>query len=53
MSGGDDNILDLLGDSKDRGSHRGSQHSMAGTQNAKPMGSIDNDEDEDESYGND
>ncbi|CDW83861.1 UNKNOWN [Stylonychia lemnae] len=46
---GDDNILNLLQESKDGVSNK-SAHSMAGTQHAKPMGSIDNDEDEDQSF---
>jgi len=41
--GGDDNILDLLGESKDRGSQKGSQHSMAGANLPKAMGSIEHD----------
>ena len=44
VGGGDDNILDLLGESKDRGSVKGSQSAHGG----KPFGSIDDDESEDE-----
>ena len=51
---GDDNILDLLGESKDRGSHRGSQNSMIGGKNRNKMiGSLENDDEDESEYEED
>ena len=54
IHGGDDNILDLLGDSKDKVSGKGSQVSMQGMTQmmGKNMGSIDQEEEQNSQYDN-